>query len=473
MMMMYFVFLYLVLQLGISYYVSLKIKTSEDYFLAGRKLGTPLVAFSLFATWFGSETCIGTAGAVYQYGLSGSRSDPIGYTICLSLVGLLLADKLWNKKTTTLGDFYHQRFGRSVELLGLSVLIPSSLMWGAAQIRAFGQVLTTLAPIEVEIGIIFAVCFVMLYTSMGGLLGDIYTDLLQGIMIIIGLIVTLLMTIYLYPNFLDFFQQMPQHRFNFTMPNENIFQRIDRFAIPIIGSLITQELTSRVLAAKSVKVAKRSAYLAAILYILIGTIPVFLGFIGPHIFPNLVDSEQFLLKFSQSILPPFIYVIFAGAILSAILSTVDSIFLAVSVMLSKNILYPLLKRPSEKQKILLGRIIVIISAFITMILAMKSDGIMELVEEASAFGSSGLTAMTFFGLYTSFGGVYSALGALLTGIIVSLCTSSFFPYISPEIIPSPYIFSFLLAIVVYIIIALIQKGILKYSKNNRNNFNRN
>jgi SSS family solute:Na+ symporter len=460
-MLIFFVFLYLLLQLGIGYYVSKKIKTSDDYFLAGRNLSAPLVIFSLFATWFGSETCIGTAGAVYEHGLSGSRADPIGYAICLFLVGLLLAGKLWSKKTTTLGDFYHQRFGKSVEYVSLAILIPSSLMWAAAQIRAFGQVLTTIAPINVEIGIVFAVCFVMLYTSMGGLLGDIYTDFLQGIMIILGLIITLVMTLYLHPEWLQYFSQAPVARFSFAQEGESLLERIDRFAIPIIGSLITQELTSRILAAKSVKVAKTSAYLAAILYLIIGSIPVFLGFIGPSIFPNLVDSEQFLLKFSQSILPDFLYVIFAGAILSAILSTVDSIFLAISVMISKNMVYPLLKRPSEKQKVLLGRSITIASGFVALMLALRSDGIMDLVEEASAFGSSGLTAMTLFGLYTTWGGAAAALGALMVGILVSLLTSSFLPILSSELIPSPYIASFVLAILVYVIISLFEAKIKK------------
>lgn len=460
-MLIFFVFTYLILQLGIGYYVSKKIKTSDDYFLAGRNLSAPLVIFSLFATWFGSETCIGTAGAVYEHGLSGTRSDPIGYAICLFLVGLLLATKLWNKKTTTLGDFYHQRFGKSVEYVSLAILIPSSLMWAAAQIRAFGQVLTTIAPINVEMGIIFAVCFVMLYTSMGGLLGDIYTDFLQGIMIIIGLIVTLVYTFYLHPDALDYFSQMPESRFTFAQPGENFFQRIDRFAIPIIGSLITQELTSRILAAKSAHIAKTSAYFAAGLYLLVGSIPVILGLIGPYIYPDLADSEQFLLKFSQSILPNFLYVIFAGAILSAILSTVDSIFLAISVMISKNIVYPLLKKPSEKQKVFLGRSIVITAGLVALILALRSGSIMDLVEEASAFGSSGLTAMTLLGLFTTFGGAASALGALFVGIAVSLCTSSFFPLISEESISSPYIFSFFLAIIVYVALGFLKKFVSK------------
>lgn len=460
-MLIFFVFAYLLLQLLIGLYVGKKIKSTDDYFLAGRNLGAPLVVFSLFATWFGSETCIGTAGAVYEDGLSGSRADPIGYALCLFFIGLFLAAKLWNKNTSTLGDFYHNRFGKSVEYLSLLVLIPTSLMWSAAQIRAFGQVLTTIAPVNIEIGIIFSVVFVMLYTSIGGLLGDIYTDFIQGIMIILGLILTLVITFTIHPEAITYLSNMPMERLAFSKPDESLLQRIDRFAIPIIGSLITQELVSRVLAAKNIKIARNSAYIAAGLYLLVGTIPVILGLVGPYLHPNLEDSEQFLLSFAKSTLPDILYVIFAGAILSAILSTVDSIFLAVSALLSKNLFYPMMKNKTEKRKILVGRFIVILSGFVSMVMALNSEGIMELVEEASSFGSSGLTVMTIIGLYSSLGSSLAAIGALLVGIVISLCTSSFLPLISEELVPSPYLLSFFLALFTYIVIALGEKFLSK------------
>ena len=56
--------------------VSRRIRTETDYLLAGRQLGPPLATFSIFATWFGAETCVGAAGAVYDgaVGLAPIRS---------------------------------------------------------------------------------------------------------------------------------------------------------------------------------------------------------------------------------------------------------------------------------------------------------------------------------------------------------------------------------------------------------------
>ena len=54
--------LYLILQLGVGIWVSRRIKTETDYILAGRNLGYGLLTFSIFATWFGAETIVGSAG---------------------------------------------------------------------------------------------------------------------------------------------------------------------------------------------------------------------------------------------------------------------------------------------------------------------------------------------------------------------------------------------------------------------------
>ena len=57
------IFLYLALQLAFGLMVSRSIKTQDDYLLAGRQVGPVLGLFSIFATWFGAETCIGAAVA--------------------------------------------------------------------------------------------------------------------------------------------------------------------------------------------------------------------------------------------------------------------------------------------------------------------------------------------------------------------------------------------------------------------------
>ncbi len=65
------VFVYIFMQLLIGVVVSRRIKSEADYLLGGRNFGYGLATFSIFATWFGAEACIGAAGKVYEEGLAG------------------------------------------------------------------------------------------------------------------------------------------------------------------------------------------------------------------------------------------------------------------------------------------------------------------------------------------------------------------------------------------------------------------
>ena len=78
---------YVMLQFAIGTWVSRRITSDVDYIVAGRKLGTGLVAFSVFATWFGAEAIQVSAGEIYEKGLAGALVDPFGYGLAVLLVG--------------------------------------------------------------------------------------------------------------------------------------------------------------------------------------------------------------------------------------------------------------------------------------------------------------------------------------------------------------------------------------------------
>src|SRR5687767_12543343 len=184
------VFLYMLVQLGIGVWISRRIRTESDYLIAGRKLGYTLATFSIFATWFGAETVVGSAGNAYRNGVSLGSAEPFGYGLCLILMGLIFAVPLWRRRLTTLADLFRVRYSPTVERVAAVILIPSSILWAAAQVRAFGQVLSTASTgwnVELAIGI--AATFTIAYTMFGGLLVDAIADVIQGIVVTVGLLV--------------------------------------------------------------------------------------------------------------------------------------------------------------------------------------------------------------------------------------------------------------------------------------------
>jgi Na+/proline symporter len=184
------------IQLAIGVWVSRRIHSEADYLVAGRQLGYVLTIASIFATWFGAETIVGSAGIAYREGVSLASAEPFGYGLCLILMGLIFAGPLWRRRLTTLADLYRERYSTSVERFAAVILIPGSILWAAAQVRAFGHVLSTATTnLDADLAIAIAAGFTILYTMFGGLLVDAITDVIQGIMLVIGLVVVLIATI--------------------------------------------------------------------------------------------------------------------------------------------------------------------------------------------------------------------------------------------------------------------------------------
>ena len=411
--------LYMILQLGIGVWVSRRIRTESDYILAGRSLGYTLATFSIFATWFGAETIVGSAGRAYRDGVSLGSAEPFGYGLCLVVMGLVFAVPLWRRKLTTLADLFRERYSVGAERLAAIILIPSSVFWAAAQIRAFSYVISTSSPgMTAQLALPIAAGFTILYAAFGGMLVDAITDVIQGVIISIGLVVVFLAVIPHAGGMAELSRTLVDDTRVHLMPRgESLLAVMERWAIPVAGSVIATELVGRALAARSANVARRSFFLAGGLYVAFGSIPLLLGLLGPRLAPGIADAEQLIPHVARTVLPPVLYAVFAGALMSAILSTVDSTLLVSSSLLSHNLAVPILGVTDERSKVRLARAGVVLLGLVAYVLATRAQGVFELVEQASAFGSAGTLVTVVFGLFTAWGGARSAIATLVVGML--------------------------------------------------------
>ena len=443
----------MIVQLGIGVWASRRISSEEDYLVAGRKLGYPLMTFSIFATWFGAETIVGSAGTAYSEGVSLGSAEPFGYGLCLIIMGLVFAIPLHRRKLTTLADLYRQRYSVPVERFAAVLLIPGSLLWAAAQVRAFGSVLTTTtSAIELETAIAIATGVTLLYTAFGGLLSDAITDFVQGILLIIGLIVVGVAVMSQLGGFGATMEAVTTSgRVRLTSVGDGtVFDAIEAWAIPVFGSLVTTEIVGRIVAARTPAVAQRSSLVAGVMYIGIGIIPVLLGLVGPALVTGLEDAEQIVPTLALQSLSTFGYALFAGGLISAILSTVDSTLLVSAGVLSHNLIIPTFKVTDERRKVQLARWGVVAFGLIAYILAQRAEGVFALVEQASAFGSAGVIVTIAFGLFTRFGGPRTAAATLASGALVYLVGSyGGFAY--------PFVLSLGIALAVYLVGGMVEK----------------
>lgn len=411
---------FLALQLGIGIWISRRITSEADYLVGGRQLGMLLATFSLFATWFGAETVIGSSGEIYGGGITLASAEPFGYGLCLILMGALLAKPLWDRGLTTLADLYRMRFGTGVERLAAVLLIPSSVLWAAAQVRAFGQVLATAGTMQVETAILLAAAFTVAYTAFGGLLADAVTDVLQGAILAAGLLVMLVAVV----------QQVggPAEAMALLAQTDKVdlapsaagpwLETLEAWAIPVCGSLAATEVISRVIATRTRGIAQRASFAAGALYIGIGTIPVVIALLGTHLVGPIADPEQLLPTIARQHLPTALFAVFAGGLVAAILSTVDSTLLVAAGLLSHNLIVPLARVTDERRKVRIARWGVVGIGALAYALALGADGVFALVEQASAFGSAGILVTVLFALFTGLGSPRTATITLLGGVTI-------------------------------------------------------
>ncbi|MGH8627687.1 MAG: sodium:solute symporter family protein, partial [Gammaproteobacteria bacterium] len=389
--------------------------SEQDYLLGGRKLGPGLVLFSVFATWFGAETCIGASGEVFAKGLSGASVDPFGYAICVVLMGLLFAAPLWRMGLVTLADLFRRRYGEGVEWLATLIMIPTSLLWAAAQVRAFGQIVAAPTDIGTTMAISIAAAVVIVYTTAGGLMADAVSDLLQGLVLIAGLV--LIGCLVMQGGGWEALRHAEP--MTLTAPGSGWLATLETWSVPVLGSLVAQELVSRVIAARNAAVARNSTIAAGVLYLAVGLIPVSLGLAAAHLLPADSEPEQVMALLAGHYLPIWAYVVFIGALVSAILSTVDTTLLACGSLTAHNLILPLRPETSERGRLMANRMAVVVYGILAYLIALSGESVFALVQEASSLGSAGILVILVFGLYTQgFGGRIAAYAALICGLIV-------------------------------------------------------
>jgi Na+/proline symporter len=191
------------------------------------------------------------------------------------------------------------------------------------------------------------------------------------------------------------------------------------------GSMVAVELISRFLGARSAAVARTGTLVGGVMYLALGTLPVFLGLAATHLATSdptlkaeIGNAEQLVAVLAARYLPQWAYIVFAGAIVSAILSVVHAALHAPAAQVSHNLVERTAVRMSARARLWSVRLTVMALSIVAYGLALSSSRIKELVEIASAFGSAGVVVTTLFAVFTRKGGPASAAASILSGLAV-------------------------------------------------------
>jgi SSS family solute:Na+ symporter len=419
-MLLAFIAGYLLLTLLIGWWASRRVKSTQDFVIAGRNLPMFIAACALFATWFGSETIMGASSEFVEHGLIGVVEDPFGAALCLVLVGAFFARPLYRLNILTFNDFFKMRFSQRAELISAIFMVPSYFGWIAAQLVAMAVVLNVIAGLTILQGIALCSMVVVIYTYIGGMWAVSITDFIQTIMIVAGLLF-LATQLSIEVGGVDkviastpegFFNLLPAGDFN------SIIHYIAAWITIGLGSIPQQDIFQRVMAAKSAKTAVRASYLSGAMYLTIGFLPLFIGLCGKMLYPEIENGD------TQMVIPYMVLehsgiwlqILFFGALLSAILSTTSGAILAPATVIGENLIKPYFGTLSDRQLLRVMRLSVVGVAFCSALMAAWRQDIYELVAQSSALSLVSLFVPLTAGLYWKKASNIGALAAILTGM---------------------------------------------------------
>jgi solute:Na+ symporter, SSS family len=338
-------------------------KSSKRYMIAGKSLPLFFVGTMLAAQSIDGNSSLGNVSLVYQFGFWAGAAIPIGLGICLLLTGAFYGKRLNKMAMLTLPDFYYRRFGNGAEGMSSVLMTISFIVLVAGNFAASGFILSTVLQIDFFWAMLIASIIVLVYTFAGGLFSSAYTDIFQ-IYLAIGAFWAAFIFFAAGAAGVDFstiLGNAPPGYLDLSgltdMGNGALINWASILALGL-GDIVALDFMERVFAAKDPKTASRGAYWGAGLTLFTVIPTSMLGIVALFFLPNLEDPFTAYPTLAINHLPFPIGVALLMGVLGASMSTANGGLLAISSVVSRNIiqrdiLRRVLKKPGMEDRKLL------------------------------------------------------------------------------------------------------------------------
>ncbi|MHC4622381.1 MAG: sodium/proline symporter PutP [Planctomycetota bacterium] len=422
----YFVFL-----LGIGFYFYRKSVSIEDYLLGGRGMGAWVTALSAQASDMSGWLLMGLPGAIYLGGM-GKTWIAIGLFVGTVLNWKLVAARLrvYTEKTDTitLPCFFEQRFGDPTGLLRVVsaiIILIFFTIYASSGLVATGKLFESTFEVPYKAAVIIGGAIIIAYTFLGGFLAVCWTDLFQGMLMVLALIVVPAVAYFTTGGATAIREAMALKGIS-----SSLIPRGGRFPVLMIisaaawglGYFGQPHILARFMSVKSVGKVGESMSIAIIWVFLSLGGAVVIGFIGIGMFDGLTggEEEKVFIYMINEVMHPWLAGIMLAAILSAIMSTIDSQLLVSSSALTEDFYEKGIKRTaSEKEIIVVGRTCVILISIIALVLALNpNDTILGIVAYAWGGFGAAFGPLVLFALFSRRTSWQAALAGMVTGTVV-------------------------------------------------------
>lgn len=453
--------LYVIATLTIGFWVSRRIRSGQDFFLAGRSLPWWAVGTSLVATDIGGTDIIGVGGAAYRYGIAVANFEWIGCVPAMIVAAFVIIPHLWRIGVQTVPEFLERRYNVTMRLLAAGcwlVFMASNL---GVMLFASAKMLTVSLGIqfptdgpwgwlhghELELLVVMLGLIVASYTLAGGLSAVVYTDVLQCAVMIGGCLLVLILAVYRLGGWSNFLAQIEAQGGPGSGNHLELILPVDTqtpfpwtgifFGLALVLSPAywfgNQAIVQRALGARSEFEAKASYVWGALLKNGIPFLIALPGLAALALFPNLPDGDEAYPRLAARLLPVGLRGVFLAAFIAALMSSVDSYLNSASAIAVHDFLRRLWHRPETPPIVRWGRITTALFAIWGMLFAiwlsrLQGPSIYGIFQTLMSFFQGPSLAILLAGLFwrraTGVGAVAGFLSGVATSIILFAMNTS-------------------------------------------------
>ncbi len=414
--------LYLAVLLLVGVLMSRRIRSKEDFLIAGRSLTAPILVGTLLATWIGSGDIFSVADLSYHHGYTSLIGSAGGW--CAFVIVYFIAARVRRFGQFTVPDILEARYNKYARLLATITTIIAYITIVSYQLRGGGWVINIISQgaIPEQTGMIFMTGFIILYTLTAGMLSVAYLDIINGIVIITGVFLALPFLISAGGG-LETISQNVTPRAHPILGNMSLVRAMGYFVPTFLLGLANANMYQRFFSAKNEREARKSVALFLIGAVLLGIAIQSLAVIGSSLFKNLsiAQSGKIILYVAHDGLPVVIGCVLMAAIVAIIISTANSFLLVPATNVMRDIVQRFIKPDiNDKQVVLGSRITLVILGICSYFLIGFFPRVLQAAYAAYTVYGAGLTpallATFFWKRATAKAGVIS----ILSGMIITI-----------------------------------------------------
>lgn len=429
---------------------SRRIKSMSDFYVGGKNIGFWAVAFSARATGESGWILIGLTGMGALAGLS-AYWVVVGEVLGVAISWWFMAKKFKRRTdeygSITVPDYLESHFKSSkntLRILAATVLSVFVIIYVSSQIDATGIAFESMMGMNYYWGALLGFFIVLIYIFVGGFVAVVWSDLFQGLLMFLGLVLLPIVVWFSYDGgegLISGLNAIDPALTNIWGGNEDIWLNVFTllgFSMIGLGFLGAPQVYLRFMSIKNEKEIDKGKWVAVIFTFLTDAAAVTIGVMARYIFtsPGENPEEVFgtgatdvLNMMTDHFLPFVLVAIYVAIVLSAIMSTIDSLLVLASSAITRDF-YQKIFRPDLKDEELtkISRWVTLVMAFIALGLAMSIAVISpdRQVFWVIIFGWSGIAA-TFCPviILSLFWKGYSEQGAIASMLTGFLCVPLF------------------------------------------------